>query len=338
MVKKYVTLKDVAKMAGVSIPTASRVLNNEKFVSEKVKNSVKNAAKILNYEPEWTARSLRLGRTNIIGVVIPNIADYFFSSVVLSIEKYFRNKDKDIILFNTSFNEAIEKKLIRLAISKRVEGIILSTISKDAREIRDFIETFGIPIVVVDNRIDLGVVDFVLSDDVGGSVKIVEHLIKVHGFKKIACISGPLDESSGYDKLEGYKKALRDNGIEEKEEYIKIAYWRKSSAYEATKELLSMREKPEAIYVANESMLIGCLSYINEKNINVPGDVAIVTFDYYDYFAAFNPPVTTLARIDLEMGRLAAEILFKRIEGSKEKPKTTIISSELVIRRSCGCK
>ncbi len=335
---KNITLKDVAKMAGVSVPTASRVLNNEKFVSEKVKKSVLSAAKELDYQPEWTARSLRLRKTNIIGVIIPNVADYFFSSVVLGVEKYFRTQDKNIILFNTSADEGIEKKLIRLAISKRVEGIILATISKDVKEIEKFIQTFGIPIVIVDNKINIPNVDFVLSDDVGGSIKIVEHLIKVHGIRKIACISGPLDESSGYDKLAGYKRALTDHGIEINEDYIKVADWKKGKAYQATKEFFLMRDRPRAIYVANANMLIGCLRYLNENNINVPDDIAVVTFDDYDYVSALNPPVTTLARIDLAMGEAAAEILFERINGLSGGYQTKVISSALIIRKSCGCR
>jgi LacI family transcriptional regulator len=337
MLMKNITLKDVAKMAGVSVPTASRVLNNEKFVSEKVKISVMSAAKELDYQPEWTARSLRLRKTNIIGVIIPNVADYFFSSVVLGVEKFFRSKEKNIILFNTSADEEIEKKLIRLAISKRVEGIILATISKDAAEIEKFIQTFGIPIVVVDNKLDIDDVDFVLSDDFGGSVKIVEHLINVHGLRKIACISGPLDESSGFDKLAGYKRALTDHGIEINEDYIKIADWKKGKAYEATKEFFLMPNRPEAIYVANANMLVGCLRYLNENHIHVPDDIAVVTFDDYDYVSALNPPVTTLARIDLEMGEIAAKILLERINGLSGGYQTKVIGSELIIRKSCGC-
>ncbi|MDD5659719.1 MAG: LacI family DNA-binding transcriptional regulator, partial [Actinomycetota bacterium] len=296
------------------------------------------AAKELDYEPEWTARSLRLRKTNIIGVIIPNVADYFFSSIVLGVEKYFRTKEKNIILFNTSSNEEIEKKLIRLAIAKRVEGIVLATISKNVKEIEKFINTFEIPIVVVDNKIDLENVDFVLSDDVGGSKKLIEHLIEVHGIEKIACISGPMDESSGYDKLMGYKSALIDNGIEVNEDYIKVANWKKKEAYDATKELFSMKDKPRAIYCANANMLIGCLRYLNEYNINVPDGVAVITFDDYDYVSAFNPPVTALARIDIKMGESAASMLFERITNKNIKYRTRIISSDLIVRKSCGCK
>lgn len=337
MSKKRIILKDVAKRAGVSVPTVSRVINKEKYVSVDVKKRVLTAVKDLNYEPEWTARSLRLGKTNIVSIIIPNIANYFFSSVVLGVEQFFRSKGREIILFNTSNDEKVEEKAIRIAIAKRVEGIVLATISKNNNVIRDNIKSFGVPFVIVDNKIDVDNVDFVLHDDINGAFKLVDHLIKIHDYKKIACISGPLDESSGIDKLIGYKKALKENNIPINEEYIKIANWKKSEAYEATKELFNMKDKPEAIFTANTNMVIGCLRYVNSENIRVPDDVAVVTFDDYDYVSAFNPPLTTLEKVDTRMGEIAAELLYKRINGKGGKYREIRVDSGIVIRKSCDC-
>lgn len=335
---KNITLKDVAKKANVSIPTASRVLNNEKFVSAMVKKRVEEAARKLNYEPQWTARSLRLRKTNIIGVIIPNIVDYFFSSIALGIENFFREKGKDIILFNTNNDEKIEEKAIKLAISKRVEGIILATIYENGDKIRSLMRSFGIPFVVVDNKIDVENVDFVLADDTGGSFKLIEHLIKIHGLKRIACINAPLYESSDLDKLIGYKKALTENNIAINENYIKSAYRKKDEAYKATRELFGMTDRPEAIYCVNTNMLIGCLTYLVENNIKVPDDIAIVAFDDCNFIPALNPPVTTLQRIDLEIGEKAAGVLFRRMNGDTGDYSEIRIDSKLMIRRSCGCK
>ncbi|MBN2073033.1 MAG: LacI family DNA-binding transcriptional regulator [Actinobacteria bacterium] len=335
---KNITLKDVAREAGVSIPTVSRVLNDEKFVSELVREKVKEAAKKLNYHPEWSARSLRLRKTDIIGMIIPSVTDYFFSSIVLGVERYFRRKGKELILFNTSNDEVIEEKAIKLAISKRVEGIVLATICKNNKVIGSMIESFGTPFVLVDNKIEVEKVDFVLADDINGSYKLIRHLIEVHGNREIACISGPFDESSGFDKLYGYKKALVEDDIPVKEDYIKVAHWKKNEAYEATRELLSMKDRPEAIYCMNANMLIGCLRYLNDKEIKVPDDISIVTFDDYDFVSAMNPPITTLERIDLEMGEKAAELLLERINGDGGDYKEIRIGADLVIRKSCGCK
>lgn len=337
MKKNNATLKDVAKLSGVSVPTVSRVVNEEKYISDEVKEKVLSAIKELNYTPQWTARSLRLKRTLTIGIIIPNVSDYFFGSIVLAVESYFRKKGYDIILFNTSNDEDIEERAIKLAISKRVEGIILATISKSEKKISSLINNFGIPIVVVDNKLNIENIDQVLSDDVGGSYKLVEHLIKKHGYKDIACISGPLEESSSFEKLAGYKKAMEDNELKVNKEYIKVAYWKKSKAFEATCELFENSNKPEAIYCMNANMLIGCLRYIIKRKIKIPEDLAIVTFDDYDFVSVVYPPVTSLKRIDIEMGTIAAEILFERIEGSDADYKIVRIDSDLVIRNSCGC-
>jgi len=138
--------------------------------------------------------------------------------------------------------------------------------------------------------------------------------------------------------LIGYKKALTENNIVINESYIKSTYRKKDEAYEATRELLNMMNKPEAIYCVNTNMLIGCLRYLVENKINIPDDIAIIAFDDCDFVPALNPPVMTLQRIDFGMGQKAAELLFKRINGRKNDYKEIRIDSELMIRRSCGCK
>jgi LacI family transcriptional regulator len=334
---KNLTLRDVAKLAGVSISTVSRVLNEEKFTSDDVKKRVKDAIKKLKYSPDLNARNLRLGKTNVIGVIIPDISDFFFSKVVHTITNFFRENGKDIILFNTSNQEIIEEKEIKLALSKRVEGIILATISKNTNPISSLINNFGIPFVIIDNKIKVKNVDFVLSDDEKRAYKLIEHLINIHHLRRIACISGPLDESSGFNKLSGYKKALAAKNIPIEEDFIKIANWKKNLAYERTRELLNMPIKPEAIYCANSNMLIGCLRYLNTTKIKIPEDLAIVTFDDYDFVSAINPPVTSLKSIVSEMGSLAAQLLLERINGKKGDYKEIKLDSDILIRSSCGC-
>lgn len=337
MKKSIITLKDVAQKSGFSISTVSKVINNEKYVSETTKKKINATLNKLNYHPEWSARSLRLRKTNIIGIIIPMITDYFFSSIVLGAEDYFRIKQKDIILFNTSNNENIEEKAIKLAISKRVEGVILATIYKKNKIIKSIIENYEIPFVIVDNKINVNDVDFVSSDDLNGSNKLVSHLIKAHGYKRIACISGPINESSGFEKLEGYKKAFIENGLLINNNYIKIANWNQKEAYIATKELMNLKDKPRAIYCANAKMLLGCMKYLNEHNVKIPQEVALVTFDDYDFVSAMNPPITTLKRVDLDIGKKAAELLLNRINGKMEKYQEIRIDSDLVVRKSCGC-
>jgi LacI family transcriptional regulator len=337
MTIKNITIKDVAREANLSISTISRVVNNEKFVSPKSKEKVEEAIKKLNYHPELTARNLRLRYTNTIGIIIPNIADYFFANIVLAVQKFFMRKGKEVILFNTSNDEKIEEKAIGLAASKRVEGIILITICKNEKIIESIMESYQIPIIVIDNKLNIKNVDQVLSDDIGGSFKLINHLIDFHGYRNIACISGPLDESSGRDKYLGYKKALNNNNIPIDEKYTKTTHWKKSEAYKATEELIKLKPKPEAIYCANANILIGCLRYLIENNIKVPEEIALVTFDDYDFVSVLCPPVTSLGRVDTLIGEKAANLLHKRIEGYNGDYREIRVKSDLIIRKSCGC-
>jgi len=146
-----IRLKDIAARAGVAVSTVSRVINKEKFISNKTKNKVIDVLKELNYIPEWSARSLRSGKTNIIGVIIPSIGNYFFSSLVLGAELFFRSKGLEVILLNTSFDEKIEENAIDIAVYKNVEGIILATVSRNINNIAKKIKNFDIPFVLVDN-------------------------------------------------------------------------------------------------------------------------------------------------------------------------------------------
>jgi len=338
MIKKMIKLEDVAKVVGVSMATVSRVINNEKFVSEGVKARVNEAVKKLNYHPQWIARSLRKNKTDIISVIIPSIKDYWSAAVVESIEAYFRNKNKNLILFNTDRDPKLEMELLRLALSKRVDGIIFFATSKDENGIKKMINEIDHPIVIIDNRIDVGNADFVLADDVTGAFKLVSHLIKVHKMQRIACISGVLSESSGVDKVYGYKKALIENGIKINNDLIKEAFWDPFVSYNVTKELFSKKEKPDAIFCSNADIAIGAVRYLNDKRIKIPEDVAVVSFDDSEFIQAFNPPLTALSRIEAEIGTKAAELLELRITGElKDDFKIYKIRSDVIIRSSCGC-
>lgn len=339
MVTKLIKLKDVAKEAGISVSTVSRVINHEKFVSKKVKIKVEKAVKKLNYQPQWIARSLRTKKTNIVGLIVASIEDYWMSSVAQNIENYFRIIKKNIILFNTGFNQKLEIELLNLAISRGVDGIILGTVSKSGDCINEIINKNNIPIIIIDNKIDVDKADFILVDDIDGSYRLVNHLIKEHGLKKIACIGGNLQESSGADKVLGYKKALNENDIEINEDIIKEAFWNSNISYKVTRELFTKKEKPEAIFCSNATMAIGTVRYLNEKGIRIPDDVAVVSFDDSEFIKAFNPPLTTLARVERKVGIKAAELLESRMTGEfRANFKTIKISPNIIIRKSCGCK
>ena len=336
---KFLTLKDIAKAAGVSYSTVSRVVNNEKYVKEETRNKLEKILKEMHYHPEWTARSLRKGRTKIIGLIIPNIANIFFGRLALGVQNILREKNIDLILFNTNNDPELEKKSLEIALSKRVEGIILATINGSEELVSQVIERYNIPIVLVDNKVDGFKVDTVLHDNMNGAKLLVEHLIG-HGHKKIACIAGPIKESSSFERVEGYKKALSENKIPVSENLIKFTNWKKKIAYKVTEEVLLMSsdDRPTAFFTANTNMAIGVIKCLDDHSFNIPKDFALVTFDDYDFASILKPPLTTLKRADTKLGDVAINLLLKKIdEGVVNYGKEIRVKMELEIRKSCGC-
>jgi LacI family transcriptional regulator len=336
---KFFTLKDIAKKAGVSYSTVSRVVNNENYVKEITKIKIDKILKEFHYHPEWTARSLRKGRTKIIGLIIPNIANIFFGSVGLSIQNILREKNIDLILFNTNNDPGLEKKSLEIALSKRVEGIILASIIGSEELVEQIIERYNIPIVLMDNKLNNLKVDVVLHDNVEAAKLLVEHLIG-HGHKKVACITGPIKESSAFERVEGYKKALSKNKIPMKDNLVKFTNWTKEKAYKATEELLLMnpKDRPTAFFTTNTNMAIGVIKCFDDNNFVIPKDVALVTFDDYDFASILKPPLTTLKKVDSKLGAIAINLLLEKIEKCVANyGKEIRVKMELEIRKSCGC-
>lgn len=335
----FLTLKDIAKKAGVSYSTVSRVVNNEKYVKEKTRKKVEKILKELHYHPEWTARSLRKGRTRIIGLIFPNVANIFFGRVALGAQNILRKKNIDLILFNTNNDPELEKESLEIALSKRVEGIILVTIGGSEELVARIIERYSIPMVLIDNKFYDFKVDTVLHENINGAKMLVEHLIG-HGHKKIVCITGPNKESSSYERVEGYKKALSENKIPINNDLIKFTNWKKEMAYKVTEEILLVNpeNRPTAFFTANTNMAIGVIKCLDDHNLTIPEDFALVTFDDYDFSSILKPPLTTLKRVDSRLGDIAVNLLLKKIEeGVVNYGKEIRVKMELEIRKSCGC-
>jgi LacI family transcriptional regulator len=339
---KYVTLNYISEITGYSRPTISRVINGHKYIKKETRDKIISVINELNYKPEWTARSLRTGKTNLIAIIFKDIANFFTTEVIASIQEVLSGKRKDIILFNTNFDKGLENEYLEVAISKRVDGIILASMGMaNVQLINSIITKNEIPIVIIDNDIKDVNVDKVFHDNVVGAKILTEHLIS-HGHKRIAIISPSLRETSAIERIEGYKIALKNNSIEINEDYIKSIKFKEEKFFEKIKEriseLFSYTQKPTAIFIASTNLAIGTLSYLKENNYKIPGDIALVSFDDHEFVNIMNPPLTTLKSINKEIGTVAANLLLKKIKGGAKKEAEVIkIGSKLIVRDSCGC-
>ena len=333
-----IKIKDIAKKTGVSTATVSRVLNESAQVSEDTAKKIQKVLGELDYYSNFTARNLRRGITTTIGFVVSNIANSFFAKAAFAIETELRKKaNYDLIISNTEYSKDLEIRSLKVLISQKVRGIILAPVSSNNELINKIIKVLKIPLVLVDNNLQNIQAPAVLQEDLGGVYRLTSHLMS-HGHKKIAFLGGKLTETSGLRRLEGYKKALIDNKIPVRDHFIKIGEWDIEAGFKMTKQLLRLNKKPTAMVSADTHIGIGCLLALRQKKIKVPEDIALVSFDDLEFCSVLSPPLTTLAEVAPKVGKTAAHLLLKMIRTGNFESKEILIKSEIVPRKSCGCK
>ncbi|WP_191556942.1 LacI family DNA-binding transcriptional regulator [Metabacillus idriensis] len=335
--KMKATLKDVANLAGVSTATVSNVTNNTKFVSDDVKRKVLNAMETLNYRPNALAKSLRVQETKLIGVLISDITNPFFSKVVRGIEYEANKNGYNILLCNTESNAVKEQEYLDILIGKRIDGLIISS-SGNKEEYIKHLESANIPIVFLNRSPESALMKTVMTNNIRGSYLAAEHLIN-HGYEKISIISGPQTYSTGRDRLIGYKRAMEDYGLPIDEELIKIGNFDIKSGYDLMKELINSGERTDACFIANNSMTLGAYKYIKETNLKIGQDLAIVGYDESDWADIVEPPLSTISQPAYEQGTQAAELVIANInEKELTNQKVIYLEPTMIIRESCGCK
>lgn len=317
-----VTIKDIAAVAGVSQATVSRVLNGTSYTSEKARKQVLEAVKQAGYSPNIIASSLSKKKSPTIGVIIPDICNDFFSHIFYAASKVAETNDYRLILCNTDDHLEQEADALNDMLAYRVSGIIMTPMSERAgnnERLLKRVQAAGIPIVFVDREMKNITCDCVFVDNVRSSYEITRLLIQ-NGHRKIAIIAGPQDTMPGRERMQGYKQALAEAGITPDPEHIRLADFRSQSSYEATLDLLSMQNRPTAIFSCNNLMTIGSLQALRSKNVCIPQDMALVGFDEVEMLDILGYPLTVVSRATSEMGRVAMRLLLNRIEHMEEDP------------------
>jgi LacI family transcriptional regulator len=328
-------LKDVSKLAGVSTATVSNALNGTKNVSDDVRDKIYKAIRELNYQPNIVAKSLRVQESRIIGVLISDIANPFFSNVVRGIEEELAKSDYNILLCNTESSVEKERKYLEVMIGKRVDGLIVSSAGNTGDYFRS-LETTGVPIVFLNRCPEFMNSDVIMTNNIMGAYSATEHLIR-HGYSRIAIITGPSSISTGKDRLIGYKRALEDYGLTELGQLQKEGRFTIQSGYERMKELMEQEVKPDAVFISNNSMTLGAYKYLKEANIRIPDQIAVLGYDDPDWADIVEPPITTVRQPAYPLGVQAANLMLARIQDKQVKREIMYMDTTLVIRRSCGC-
>ena len=329
-------MRDVAHLAGVSTATVSRVLNNHQHISEDTRSKVISAIEQLDYQLNRVARRLRMERTQILGLIISDIANPFFTSVVRGIEDVAYENEYSLLLCNSDEHPAKEELYIRVLMGEKVAGVIISPTDENSTAAKALIES-RIPVVAMDRRLCHLDVDTVIVDNVQGAYDAVAHLIRL-GHCRIALIGGPVQITTARERQEGYEKALQDYGLPVDETLVRVGDFKQDSGYCTAGELLALDDPPTAIFAANNLMTLGALNAIHEKGLNIPRDVAIVGFDDMPWAPSLDPPLTTISQPTYDMGRTTADLLLKKIADNNRENVEIKLHPTLIVRRSCGLR
>lgn len=327
------SIKDVAELAGVSTATVSRVLSNKPHISLEARERVLSAVQQLDYSPNLVARSLRVQQANIIGLLVSDIRNPFFTEVSRSVEDAAYAEGMNVFLCNTEEDVEKEGTYLRLMRNANVAGVILSPTLRTAENLAGQLDPQW-PMVVIDRRVESASIDMVLLDNVDSAYRLTEHLLG-DGHSRIASVMG-VTSATGRERREGYLRALRSHGIEPEPELSKYVDPRDEAGYKAACELLARPDRPDAIVTSNSLLTQGALRAIQDSGLALPDEIALAGFDDTTWTSLVRPGITVIAQPTYEVGQTAVELLMRRLEDPTRSAREVVLRGKLVVRGSCA--
>ena len=332
--KRQVTLKDIANKLGVSTSTVSRALQDHPDISEKTREAVKELAKILGYKPNLVALNLKHSRTNTIGVLVPEVEHYFFSTILNGVEEVAYKNNFSVMVFQSNESYMREVLIAQTFLANRVDGL-LASFSKNTHDFSHFQQIIDneIPLVFFDREREELHADSVIVDDYSGAYNAVTHLIS-KGCKKIAFFSAPQHLVLGKNRLEGYKAALENNGITYNTDLV-YSCDTFDQAEKISRSILRKQDRPDAIFAVNDLTAIGAMKVAKQQGLHIPDDIKFVGFENSRSAWICEPELTTVDQFGFELGKKATELLLSRIrlhsfdyETEKQIIKTHLVKRE----------
>lgn len=331
------TIKDVARIAGVSTTTVSHVINKTRFVAETTQQKVMDAVKELNYAPSAVARSLKCNSTRTIGMLVTQSTNPFLAEVINGVESYCYRQGYTLILCNTGGIYEKQRDYIRMLAEKRVDGILVmcSDLTQDLQEMLD--AHADIPKVFMDwgqgASISDDSKDKIIDNSADGGYLATKFLIE-QGHTDIACLSGHMDKTLCIERIDGYKRALAEFNIPFDQSKIFEGNFECDTAVETADKILAMDKKPSAIFCFNDTMALGLMSRLQQNGIRIPEDISVIGYDNIDLAEYFSPPLTTIHQPKRRVGKTAFEILLSRIKDKEHERTIFEMHPELIVRES----
>jgi LacI family transcriptional regulator len=328
-------LKDVAALAGTSVATASRVLNNTGYIAGETRIRVLQAADTLNYQPNLRAKGLRRGSSHTIGLLIPNLLNAYYTALADSISLLLTQNGYQLLLSSTRDDPAIESDTLRTMIGHDVDGLIWVP-TEASPKLLDYLYSQKTPAISIVRCVSGNVLDTIIFEDYLGSQAATQHLIQL-GHQRIGFIGGDVNHSSNRERWQGYLGALKAASLPLDESLIKLGMVRSTWGSLAANELLQLSAPPTALYVASNAIMAGVMKTLRQRNIHIPEQLSLICFDDLDWFSYFSPPISAVATSHERIAESAVDLLLRRIQEPYDPqriPVTVQVSFELVIRNS----
>lgn len=327
------TMKDVARLAGVSTSTVSHVINDNRFVSEAVRKKVLQAVEQLNYSPSALARSLKVNQTRTIGMLVTATTNPFFAEVVRGVERSCYERNYSLILCNTEGSAARMSDSVDTLLQKRVDGLLIMSTENNRIPAEVLRRYPSLPVVMLDSAPSLICNDIIQDNAVLGGEIATNYLIS-KGYTRIACITGPKEQKPSLGRLDGFFQAMNRAGLPIPGDYVIHSNFEFSGGLTAMERFLDLDVPPHAVFTANDAMAVGVYNALNQAGLRVGKDVAVVGYDDIELARYLSPPLTTIHQPKDELGKLAVETLLHRLKYPNDEPKILTLTPELVERHS----
>jgi LacI family transcriptional regulator len=331
-----VNIADVAKLAGVSTATVSRVINNNAPVADATRRRVDSAIDELGYESNNLGRNMRVKHLQLVGLVVSDVENPFFTSVTRGIEDQAHLAGFGTILCNSDENVEKESQYLATLRAERVPGVIVAPVGPRHRYLERYAGP-GLGMVTIGRRVQGLKADLVATDNALGGESAAAHLSVQHGYDSVGLVGGPPGLASAEERSRAFLTTITQLGVQCSEEWIEAGDMREESGYESTSRILSASQVPRAVFVVNNLMTLGSLRAAREHGLKVPDDLAIIGFDDVPWAPYLDPPLTVISQPTQEIGREAAKMLFDRLDDPARPAEERRLAPTLLIRRSCGC-
>lgn len=326
-------MKDVARLAGVSTSTVSHVINQNRYVSESVTLRVKNAIEQLNYAPSALARSLKMNRTNTIGMLLTTSNNPFYAEVVRGVERSCYELGYSLILCNTEGDLQRMNHSLETLLQKRVDGLLIMCTEAQGPSKEVLSRYPAVPTVMMDWSPFESGGDIIQDNSFLGGEMATRYLIEA-GFTQIACIAGPQDKSPAQARFQGFIAAMKQASLPIPDEYIIFSDFEFAGGFESMNKLLALENRPKAIFAGNDAMAVGAYQAIFRQGLKVPDDISIIGYDDIDLSPYMIPPLTTIHQPKDELGKLAVNQLIFRMDNPEASANVLVLTPKLVERQS----